>query len=46
VDKLIPPSMHEHPHSVAAYRCAAELVLAKYFETCDAYEHPGNLATP
>lgn len=43
VDKIIPPSVHEkHPHSVAAYRVAAEIVLAKYFETCDAYEHPDN----
>ena len=25
---------------LSAYRSAAELVLAKYFETCDAYEHP------
>ncbi len=45
VDKLIPPSIHEQPLAVAAYRNAAELVLAKYFETCDAYEHPNNVAT-
>lgn len=42
VDKLIPPLVHERPHSMAAFRFAAELVLAKYFETCDAYEHPDN----
>jgi hypothetical protein len=40
VDKLIPPNLPAHPHSLAAYRTAAELVIAKYFETCDAYEHP------
>lgn len=45
VDKLIPPVMHEHLHSLAAFRTAAELVLAKYFETCDAYEHPNNVTT-
>lgn len=42
VDKLIPPTMHEHPHSLSAFRTAAELIIAKYFETCDAYEHPDN----
>lgn len=42
VDKLIPPLIHERPHGMAAFRFAAELVLAKYFETCDAYEHPDN----
>jgi len=40
VEKLIPPNLPAHPHSLAAYRTAAELVIAKYFETCDAYEHP------
>ena len=46
VDNLIPPIVHEqHPHSLAAYRIAAELILAKYFETCDAYEHPNNVVT-
>lgn len=42
VDKLIPPKIQEQPLAMAAYRNAAELVLAKYFETCDAYEHPNN----
>lgn len=46
IDKLIPPPIHEkHPHSLAAYRTAAEIVLAKYFESCDAYEHPDNAVT-
>lgn len=38
MNRLVPsslPAVH-----LAAYRAAAELVLAKYFETCDAYEHP------
>jgi hypothetical protein len=46
MDKLIPPTVHDsNKHSLAAYRQAAELVLAKYFETCDAYEHPSSLVT-
>jgi hypothetical protein len=44
VEKLIPPSV-KHPHSLGAYRAAAELVIAKYFETCDAYDHPNGSAT-
>lgn len=45
VDKLIPDGMREHPHSMKAYREAAQIVLAKYFETCDAYEHPERIIT-
>ena len=44
VEKLIPPNV-THPHSLGAYRAAAELVIAKYFETCDAYDHPDGTAT-
>jgi hypothetical protein len=44
VDKLIPPTV-THSHSLGAYRAAAELVIAKYFETCDAYDHPDGTAT-
>jgi hypothetical protein len=44
VEKLIPPTV-THPHSLGAYRVAAELVIAKYFETCDAYDHPASTAT-
>jgi hypothetical protein len=44
VEKLIPPTV-THPHSLGAYRTAAELVIAKYFETCDAYDHPVGTAT-
>lgn len=40
IDKLLPPGVHAS--AVASYRFAAELILAKYFETCDAYEHPSN----
>ena len=40
MDKLIPAALPKHPHSLAAYRVAAEIVIAKYFETCEAYEHP------
>ncbi|MGK3137936.1 ABC-three component system protein [Pantoea trifolii] len=43
VDKLLPPGVHSN--AVASYRFAAELILAKYFETCDAYEHPNNAST-
>lgn len=44
VDKLIPPNV-QNLHTKAVYRSAAELVLAKYFETCDVYEHPDNAVT-
>jgi hypothetical protein len=44
VDRLIPSTV-THPHSVGAYRAAAELVIAKYFETCDAYDHPNGTVT-
>ena len=44
VEKLIPSKVQteakEYPHSLKAYREAAQVVLAKYFEACDIYEHP------
>lgn len=43
VESLIPHSMRRHPHSMVAYRLAAQVIIAKYFETCDAYEHPNCL---
>ncbi len=46
IEELIPPQMKQHPHSLKAYREAAQVVLAKYFETCDAYEHPDDINTP
>ncbi len=43
VEKLIHPQARSHPHSLKAYREAAQVILAKYFEVCDVYEHPDNL---
>lgn len=45
VDRLIPDAMRNHPHSMKAYREAAQIILAKFFETCDVYEHPERIAT-
>lgn len=39
VERLV-PSGNLSTLQTAAFRPAAELLLAKYFETCDAYEHP------
>lgn len=38
VEKLIPQNLH--CHSKKAYREAAQIILAKYFEACDIYDHP------
>jgi len=43
VEGLIPAAMRQHPHSLVAYRLAAQVIIAKYFETCDAYEHPNSI---
>lgn len=40
-ERLIPEAARAHPHTLKAYREAAAVVLAKYFETCDIYEEPG-----
>jgi hypothetical protein len=40
LQQIIPATAENHPHTMAAYREAAEIVIAKYFETCDVYEHP------
>lgn len=45
VDKLIPDKIRQHPHTMKAYRDAAQIILAKYFETCDVYEHPERITT-
>jgi len=45
IGQLIPSTLNSHPHSQAAYRLAAEIVMAKYFEACDVYEHPDSIAT-
>lgn len=42
VENLIPKSIPQHPHTMKAYRQAAQVIIAKYFETCDAYEHPNS----
>lgn len=46
VERLIPEKMKKHPHSMKAYREAAQVILSKYFETCDAYDHPNSAVTP
>ncbi|VFN06678.1 MAG: hypothetical protein BECKG1743F_GA0114225_112723 [Candidatus Kentron sp. G] len=46
VEQLIPDAMGKHPHSMKAYREAAQIILSKYFETCDAYEHPNSATAP
>lgn len=46
LEQLIPPVASSHPHTLTAYRNAAQIVISKYFETCDAYEHPSSLNTP
>ena len=40
IEQLIPPNSRKHPHSLKAYREATQVILAKYFESCDVYEHP------
>jgi hypothetical protein len=41
VERLVPDCARRHPHSLKAYREAAEVVLSKYFESCDVFEEPG-----
>lgn len=43
--KLIPPNVPQHPHTEKAYEWASYAILAKYFETCDAYDHPSSTHT-
>lgn len=45
MENLIPKNV-THPHSLKAYREAAQVILAKYFEICDIYEHPSTIASP
>lgn len=40
VENLVPDVARSHPHSLKAYRGAAEVVIARYFEACDVFEHP------
>lgn len=44
VERMV-PSENLSTLQVAGFRPAAELILAKYFETCDAYEHPDSATT-
>jgi len=44
VEQLI-VSAPNHPHTKIAFVAAAEAILAKYFETCDAYENPASAPT-
>jgi hypothetical protein len=46
MEKLIPENANNHPHTDDAYRVAAQVILAKYFEICDIYEHPSTITTP
>ncbi|WP_150113924.1 ABC-three component system protein [Leptospirillum ferriphilum] len=39
VEEMRPPHIR-HPHSIKAYRQAAEIVLAKYFEACNVFKSP------
>lgn len=43
VERLIPKSANAHPHTFKAYREAAQVILANYFEICDIYEHPNTI---
>lgn len=44
IESIIPPIARGHTHSLKAYREAALLVVAKYFETCDVFENPNSTA--
>ncbi|WP_125925547.1 ABC-three component system protein [Halomonas aestuarii] len=45
VESLIPEVSNMNPHSQQAFWSAAELILAKYFESCDVYEDPSHNIT-
>jgi hypothetical protein len=45
IEKLIPDYAKNHAHTLKAYREAAQVILAKYFEICDIYEHPSTITT-
>jgi len=44
IEELIPPEAHDSSH-YTAYRTAAEIIFARYFESCDLYESPGSNST-
>lgn len=39
---LLPPSARENPMQLRAWQQIALIVMAKYFETCNIYEHPSS----
>jgi hypothetical protein len=45
MEKLIPENAKSHPHTLKAYREASQVILAKYFEICDIYEHPSTITS-
>ena len=45
MEKLIPDGAKTHPHTLKAYREAAQVILANYFEICDIYEHPSSVTS-
>lgn len=40
LEKVIPTAAHAHPHTLKAYRGAAEAILSHFFEACDVYDKP------
>lgn len=46
VDQLIPKFAKDKTHSTRGYNNVAEIIIAKYFETCDAYEDPNRTNPP
>lgn len=47
-DEIIPPEVRNNPNqrmALAGYRSVSSIVLAKYFESCDVYEHPDSFVT-
>ena len=45
IENLVPEVSKGNPHSLKAFWSAAELILAKYFESCDVYEDPSHNIT-
>lgn len=43
---LVPEIRRCHVHTEKAYQSACYIILSKYFETCDAYEHPDRASAP
>lgn len=45
IDKLVPSVASKKTHVYRGYSNVAEIIIAKYFETCDTYEDP-NISNP